>query len=86
MTLKLVVKWPNAAIDSMEAYLAHPSFDESKYVLEASHWDLILCALSSWTQSMEESNFLAVFKIDEKAKKVTPKMHANDIPALTGSI
>ena len=30
-------------------------------ILEASHWDLILCALSSWTQSMEESSFSMLF-------------------------
>ena len=38
--------------------------ENSTFVLEASHWDLILCALSSWTQSIEESGFSALFKID----------------------
>ena len=35
--------------------------------LEASHWDLILCALSSWIQSIEESNLLSLFQDDNKS-------------------
>ena len=35
--------------------------------LEASHWDLILCALSSWIQSIEESNLVSLFQDDNKS-------------------
>jgi len=43
------------------------------FMLEASHWDLILCALSSWTQSIEESGFLALFKANESSKGMDKK-------------
>ena len=65
----LAVKCQNVDVDT-KVSMPH---ETPAFMLEASHWDLILCALSSWTQSIEESDFLTLFKANESSKGMDKK-------------
>ena len=51
-------------LNRVECGCTEAEAEESPITLEAAHWDLILCALSSWVQSIEETNLLSVFCIE----------------------